>query len=200
MWSSVSSTNKEVGSSSSRDLLQIMCHQHQLQPNLQTLSLRCSLLLGRVELLALLLQLRSPQKSECSFSFCIFSRWWSKYLNVFFPHIFSSLLDLDPLSSSGPAAPSAAPTSWGGESLWFSLSLNILEISKNKVFTFLPLSFSFFIRSSWIRWVFQFFPLLPASSFDQCNLKTPPTPCRLDFCFSSYFKKHLCRWSMKMAW
>lgn len=27
----------------------------------------------------------------------------------------SSLLDLDPLSSSGPSAPSAAPTSWGGK-------------------------------------------------------------------------------------
>lgn len=29
----------------------------------------------------------------------------------------SSLLDLDPLSSSGPSAPSAAPTSWGGKHL-----------------------------------------------------------------------------------
>lgn len=40
-----------------------------------------------------------------------------KPMILMFVLFFSSLLDLDPLSSTGPTAASAAPTSWGGKKL-----------------------------------------------------------------------------------
>lgn len=55
------------------------------------------------------------------------------FLSVFLPYFSSSLLDLDPLSSSGPSAPSAAPTSWGGNFAGSTARIQIqfLEIIAN---------------------------------------------------------------------
>lgn len=44
----------------------------------------------------------------------------------------SSLLDLDPLSSSGPSAPSAAPTSWGGKSPSFLSNQLLVHLKECK--------------------------------------------------------------------
>lgn len=49
----------------------------------------------------------------CCLKKCPRSSLWFLFSN----HFPSSLLDLDPLSSSGPSAPSAGTTSWGGQFL-----------------------------------------------------------------------------------